>query len=308
MAAARDPAVSIAALRTPDDRFTDLPGYPFDPHYLSGIAGLRMHFVDEGARRGPVFLCLHGQPSWSYLYRKMIPVFAAAGRVIAPDLIGFGRSDKPVDEAAHSFDFHRNALLHLIEALDLANITLVCQDWGGLVGLTLPMAMPDRFSRLIVMNTALATGEASPGPGFEAWRAFNRSQPDLDIAALMQRATPILTKAEAAAYAAPFPDGRYKAAVRAFPDMLPATPDAPGAAISRAARDWWRQSWRGESYMAIGVHDHVITPAAMETLRTIIAGCPEPLRIEGGHFVQEWGVLVARAALAHFAAREKVTR
>ncbi|MEO7937251.1 MAG: haloalkane dehalogenase, partial [Burkholderiaceae bacterium] len=222
----------ISALRTPDERFHDLAGYPFEPHYIHGVSGLRMHFVDEGPRDGPVFLCLHGQPSWSYLYRKMIPLFAKAGRVIAPDLIGFGRSDKPVDESVHSFEFHRNALLALIETLKLTDITLVCQDWGGVLGLTLPMAMPDQFSRLIVMNTALATGETPPGAGFDAWRAFNRSQPDLDIAALMQRATPILSEAEAAAYAAPFPDARYKAAVRAFPDMLPTTLDAPGASIS----------------------------------------------------------------------------
>ena len=290
----------IRALRTPDACFVDLPGYPFDPHYLHGVAGLRMHFVDEGQRDGPVFLCLHGQPSWSYLYRKMIPVFAAVGRVIAPDLIGFGRSDKPADEAAHTFEFHRDSLLRLIEALDLKDITLVCQDWGGVLGLTLPMALPERFNRLIVMNTALATGETPPGPGFEAWRDFNRSQPDLDIAALMQRATPILTDAEAAAYAAPFPDGSYKAAVRAFPDMLPTTPDAPGAAISREARDWWRQSWRGESLMAIGLHDQVVTAASMEALRSIIARCPEPLRIDAGHFVQEWGTPIATAAIDHF--------
>jgi haloalkane dehalogenase len=158
----------IEALRTPDDRFTGLPGYDFAPHYLEQTNGLRMHYLDEGMSDQPVFLCLHGQPSWSYLYRKMIPVFAGHGRVIAPDLFGFGRSDKPIADEAYSFDFHRNALLELITALDLRDITLVCQDWGGILGLTLPMDMADRFSRLIVMNTALATGTMPMGPGFRA--------------------------------------------------------------------------------------------------------------------------------------------
>jgi haloalkane dehalogenase len=291
----------IEALRTPDDRFADLPGYDFAPHYVTPRDnGLRMHYLDDGAG-DDVFLCLHGQPSWSYLYRKMVPIFAKAGRVVAPDLIGFGRSDKPVDDAVHSFDFHRDMLLAFVEALDLTNITLVVQDWGGLLGLTLPMAMPERFARLIVMNTTLATGERSPGPGFEAWRAANRAQPDLDIAGLMAMASPILSPAECAAYAAPFPDQSYKAAVRRFPDMVPVAPDEPGAAISREAVVWWATEWSGPSFMAIGCQDIVIPPPAMEALRTVIRGCPEPLRIEqGGHFLQEWGDVVATAALASF--------
>ena len=290
----------IEALRTPDERFTKLPGYNFKPNYLEAGFGLRMHFIDEGAEPAPVFLCLHGQPSWSYLYRKMIPVFARSGRVIAPDLIGFGRSDKPVDEATHSFEFHRNTLLALIEQLDLKDITLVCQDWGGVLGLTLPMAMPERFARLIVMNTALATGETPPGPGFETWKAFNRSQPDLDVADLMKRVTPILSSEEAEAYAAPFPDVRYKAAVRAFPDMLPTTPDSPGAEISRAAKTWWQNSWTGKSFMAIGVQDQVVTPKGMEALQRVINNCPDPMRVEGGHFIQEWGAKIAEEALKSF--------
>jgi haloalkane dehalogenase len=294
----------IEALRTPEDRFADLPGFSFEPHYLPAAAdGLRMHYIDEGVALAgdPVFLCLHGQPSWSYLYRKMIPVFAEAGRAIALDLFGFGRSDKPIDQSVHSFDFHRASLIRFVEMLDLTNITLVCQDWGGLLGLTVPMEMPERFSRLIVMNTSLATGEMPPGPGFAEWQAFNRSQPDLDIAALMQRASPEISLSEAQAYAAPFPDARYKAAVRAFPDMVPSSPDAPGAATSRAARDWWSNQWQGQSFMAVGCQDRVITPAAMEFLRTCIRGCPAPMLIEdGGHFVQERGDEIAHAALASF--------
>ena len=293
----------IEALRTPDDRFADLPGYTFPPRYVD-LDGLRMHYIDEGPLDGPVFLCLHGQPSWSYLYRKMIPVFASAGRVIAPDLFGFGRSDKPVKDDIYTFEFHRASLLNLIDRLDLNDITLVCQDWGGILGLTLPMDRPGRFNRLVVMNTALGTGERPLGQGFEDWRAFNRSQPDMDVNALMQRATPILSSAEAAAYSAPFPDARYKAGVRRFPELVPANPDAEGAEISRRAARWWKEEWTGPSFMAIGAQDPVLTPAMMETLRATIRGCPEAMVIsDAGHFVQEWGEPIARAALAEFAKR-----
>lgn len=290
----------IEALRTPDERFQGLPGYDFAPNYVEHANGLSMHYLDEGGGDA-LFLCLHGQPSWSYLYRKMIPLLAPHGRVIAPDLFGFGKSDKPVDDAVYTFDFHRQSLVDLILALDLRNITLVCQDWGGLLGLTIPHAMPDRFGRLIVMNTGLGTGERPLGAGFEAWKAYNRSQPDMDIAALFKRGTSILSDAEAAAYAAPYPDIRYKGGVRRFPELVPPTPDAPGAAISREARDWWRDHWSGESFMAIGGSDPVITPDAMHALRATIRNCPEPLIIpEAGHFVQEWGDQVVPAALARF--------
>jgi haloalkane dehalogenase len=291
----------IAAKRTPDSQFENLPGYDYTPYYVEHENGLRMHYLDEGLRDGPTFLCLHGQPSWSYLYRKMIPVFAGAGRVIAPDLFGFGRSDKPVDDEAYTFEFHRNSLLELITSLDLHDITLVCQDWGGILGLTLPMAMPERFSRLIVMNTALATGLLPLGPGFEAWKAFNRSQPDLDVGALMGRATPILSPAEIAAYSAPFPDVAYKAGVRRFPELVPASPDAPGAAISRDAAHFWSNTWQGKGFMAVGAQDPVLTPKMMEGLRSQIRNCPPAMIVEdGGHFVQEWGGPIAKAALAHF--------
>lgn len=295
----------MEVLRTPDDRFADLPDYPFAPNYLNlpGDPPLRMHYLDEGSAGDgkPTFLCLHGQPSWSFLYRKMLPVLGQAGRVVAPDLIGFGKSDKPADDAFYTFSMHREKLLAFVDALDLTDICLVCQDWGGLLGLTLPMARPERFTRLIVMNTGLGTGDQPLGPGFEAWRAFNRSQPDLDVAALMQRATSILTDAEAAAYAAPFPEQSYKAGVRRFPDLVPAEPGADGAEVSREARNWWREEWLGESFMAVGCQDPVITPEAMDKLRAVIRGCPEPLRVEeAGHFVQEWGEPVARAALERF--------
>jgi haloalkane dehalogenase len=292
----------MKALRTPDERFADLQNYPFAPRYLEGAGGLRMHFLDEGPQEAPVALCLHGQPTWSYLYRKMIPAFLAAGcRVVAPDFFGFGRSDKPEDEAVYTFDFHRASIVALIEALDLQRITLVCQDWGGLIGLTIPMDMGRRFERLLVMNTALATGDVPLGEGFLAWRAFANSKPDMDIAALMKRAVPSLSDAEAAAYAAPYPDARYKSGVRRFPNLVPDRPDAGGAALSRRARDFWSKDWAGKSFMAIGMQDPVLGPPAMRMLRKIIRNCPPPLELpDAGHFVQEAGAAIVERAMASF--------
>ena len=293
----------IEALRTPDDRFTNLPGYRFAPHYLEDLPGyerLRLHYLDE--RPGnvkEVFLCLHGQPTWSYLYRKLIPLVTGAGyRVVAPDYFGFGRSDKPVDDAVYTFDFHRDSLLALIERLDLTNITLVCQDWGGLLGLTLPMAMPRRFSKLLVMNTALGTGDRPLTEGFLAWRAWCAKNPDMDVAKLMARACPELSPQEAAAYAAPYPDVRYKAGVRRFPQLVPDNPEAGGAALSRQARDWWRNDWQGKSAMVIGMTDPVLGPPVMRALAQAIRGCPPPIEVaEGGHFVQEWAPFFMPQAL-----------
>ena len=293
-------------LRTPDRRFESLPGFNFAPRYverLDGFEGLRMHYLDEGrADAAKTFLCLHGEPTWSYLYRKMIPVFTAAGhRVIAPDFFGFGRSDKPVDDATYTFDFHRDSLIRLIEHLALTDITLVVQDWGGLLGLTLPVDMPERIAGLIVMNTALGTGEVSLGQGFIDWRAYVKANPDLDVARLMGRACPHLGAAECDAYAAPFPDMRSKAGVRRFPEMVPDKPDMDGAALSRKARDFWQTAWLGQTFMAIGMQDHVLGPPAMRALQKQIRGCPEPMEIaEAGHFVQEWGAEVAAGALATF--------
>lgn len=289
----------IDALRTPDDKFTDLPDWPYEPRYFERPDGLRLHHVDEGPRQAKTFLCLHGQPTWSYLYRRMIPVFTAAGhRVVAPDFLGFGRSDKPTDETVYTFDFHREALLALIAALDLRNIVLVVQDWGGLIGLTLPMADPERFAALLVMNTTLGTGDAPLSQGFLDWRTFANRHPDMDIAGLMKRACPHLTMAEAAAYAAPFPDASYKAGVRRFPNLVPDRPDAGGAALSREARRFWRERWAGKSLMAIGMKDPVLGPPVMRALRGDIRNCPPPIEIaEGGHFVQEWGEPIAEAAV-----------
>ena len=290
-------------LRTPDSCFADLPGFPFDPHYvddLPGLDGCRIHYLDEGPADASVtWLCLHGQPTWSYLYRKMIPVFTAAGhRVVAPDLAGFGRSDKPVDDSIYSVEFHRNMLLAFIEHLDLRNIHLVCQDWGGLLGLTLPMEAPERYPAVLVMNTGLGTGDIPLGEGFLAWREFSRTHPDMDIAKLLKRSTPVLSDAEALAYAAPFPDVTYKAGVRQFPQLVPDRPDAPGAELSRTARTWWQEQWQGKSLMAIGMQDPVLGPPAMRYLHSIIRNCPPPIELaDAGHFVQEWGESVAAEAV-----------
>jgi haloalkane dehalogenase len=286
-------------LRTPDDRFQGLHGWAYAPFYHQRPDGLRLHYVDTGSRRPRrTWLCLHGQPTWSYLYRRMMPLFVMAGdRVIAPDFLGFGRSDKPAAESAYSFALHRQSLIELIEALDLDHIALVVQDWGGLIGLTLPMAMPERFDSLLVMNTTLATGEEPLSQGFLDWRAFSNRSPDMDIARLMKRACPHINDQEAAAYAAPFPDAAYKAGVRAFPNLVPDRPDTPGAALSRQARDFWRNAWTGKSLMAIGMKDPVLGPPVMRALHANIRNCPQPLEIaEGGHFLQEWGQSIARIA------------
>jgi len=293
-------------LRTPEERFQQLPGFQWDPCYitdLKGCEGLQMHYVDEGPRDAVhTFLCLHGEPTWSYLYRKMLPVFTSAGhRVVAPDLFGFGRSDKPIEEGVYTFDFHRNALLAFIERLDLTGITLVCQDWGGILGLTLPMAMPDRFARLLVMNTTLGTGDIQLSKGFVDWRAWVRKNPDLSAGRLMHLTCPHLSTEECAAYDAPFPDSTFKAGVRRFPELVPDHPDAPGAALSREARDWLRNQWTGPVFMAVGPKDPVLGPPVMAALRSDINGCPEPYaHPDAGHFVPEWGQEIATRALAAF--------
>jgi haloalkane dehalogenase len=267
---------------------SELPGFPFAPHYLAW-RDWRIHYLDEG-KGERTFLCLHGEPTWSYLYRKMIPGFLARGaRVVAPDLVGFGRSDKPADERLYTFDFHRAFLLGFIDALKLKRITLVVQDWGGLLGLTLPMDVP-QIEGLFVMNTTLGTGDVPLSEGFIAWRAYVAKNPDLACHKLMARACPHLSEAEAAAYEFPFQDSKSKAGVRRFPQLVPEKPDDPGAALSRKARDWLQKSWQGETFMAVGAKDPVLGLPVMQQLRGWIRGCPPPAVIEaGGHFLQEWG-------------------
>lgn len=294
------------ALRTPDERFASLPGHPWPPRYLSdlpSLAGLRLHYVDEGPPGAPrTWLCLHGNPAWSYLYRKMIPLFLAAGdRVVAPDLIGFGRSDKPKREAAHSFRWHREVLLELVERLDLHDVVLVVQDWGGLLGLTLPMAAEHRYAGLLVMNTMLGTGDQPLGAGFLAWRDMCAKNPEFGVGRLFARGNPHLSAAECAAYDAPFPDRGHRAALRAFPAMVPDHPDADGAAVSRQARNFWAQRWSGQTMMAIGAQDPVLGLPVMQGLRARIRGCPQPIVAErAGHFVPEHGAPIAQVAVGYF--------
>ncbi len=291
------------AMRTPDAQFDALPDFPWTPKYLEdlpGYEGLRMARIDEGpADADRVFLCLHGQPSWSFLYRHMIPVFIETGaRVVAPDLFGFGRSDKPVEDAWYTYNRHRLSLVALIEALDLRNVTLVVQDWGGILGLTIPQDMPERFDRLLVMNTVLGLGGGS-SEGFDAWRDYHRDKPDYDLAALFQRYVTGMTDDAAAAYAAPFPDARYRAGTRRFPFLVMTEPDMEGVDISRAAAKWWGTEWTGDSFMAMGEQDVLIPPRLMMRMHEILGVKRPPLSIpEAGHFVQEThGAIVAQAAL-----------
>lgn len=292
--------MTIDALRTPEERLADLPDFPYDSHFvddLPGYAGLRMAYIDEGPADAPVFLCLHGEPTWSYLYRKMIPVFLEAGyRVVAPDYFGFGRSDKPVADDDYTFDFHRGSLVALVDRLGLSGVSLVVQDWGGLLGLTLPVTHPELVGRLLIMNTGLGVG-TTPSKGFVAWRDFVATTPDLDVGQLMARAEPSLSEEEAAAYRAPFPGPQFKAGVRRFPQLVPTSPEADGVEISLAAAAWWARQWQGPTFMAVGVKDPVLGPKVMERMRSIINGCPEPMLVDVGHFVQEAGAPIARAAL-----------
>jgi tRNA(adenine34) deaminase len=299
------------ALRTPDSAFANLPGYPWPPNYQSdllALGGLRQHYLDEGMRVGrggsreagqTTYLCLHGNPSWSYIFRKMIPVLLASGaRVVAPDMPGFGKSDKPKKDAAHSFTWHRQILLEFVEKLDLQNIVLVVQDWGGLLGLTLPMAAPARYRGLLVMNTMLACGDAPLSAGFLGWRDMCAKNPAFDIARLFARGNPQMTPEECAAYMAPYPDAGHRAATRAFPAMVPEFADSDGAAVSREAREFWRTQWQGQTLMVVGGADPVLGAPVMAALRATIRNCPDPLVLpEAGHFVQEHGEQIAAAAV-----------
>lgn len=305
------------ALRTPDAAFERLPGYPWQPRYISdlpALGGLRMHYLDEtgaakedgqGARGERLtYLCLHGNPSWSYLYRKMIPVFLQAGhRVVAPDLIGFGKSDKPKKDSFHTFSTHRQILLELVERLDLTNIVLVVQDWGGLLGLTLPMAAKQRYRGLLAMNTTLACGDVTLSAGFLAWREMCAKNPEFDVARLFARGNPHMSAEECAAYNAPFPDPGHRAALRAFPLRVPEFMDSDGAAVSRQAREFWQSQWSGQTLMAVGSADPVLGVPVMQALRARIRGAQDsPLMLlpEAGHFVQEHGAEIAAEAVRLF--------
>ena len=276
-------------LRTPDDRFEGLPGWAFAPRYLE-LGGLRMHYVDEGPRDAAVVLLLHGEPSWSYLYRKLIPVITAAGlRALAPDLIGFGRSDKPSQREAYSYQSHMDWLGGFVAAVGLRDVTLVCQDWGGLLGLRMVGENPGLFARVVAANTFLPTGDATPGPAFLAWRKYSQEVPDFHVGGIVRGGCATKPGPEiVAAYDAPFPDDRYKAGARQFPVLVPITPDDPAAAANRAA---WASLEKFEKPFLTAFSDQDAITRGMEApLQKRIPGAqgqPHVTIAGGGHFLQE---------------------
>jgi haloalkane dehalogenase len=276
-------------LRTPDERFANLPGYPFPPHYVE-VDGLRIHYVDEGPRDAAPVLMLHGEPSWSYLYRKMIPIVAAAGqRAVVPDLVGFGRSDKPVRREDYTYQRHVDWVRGLIEQLDLRSITLVCQDWGGLIGLRLAAEHGERFSRIVAANTFLPTGDIAPGDAFLAWQKYSQETPDFHVGGIVRGACVTdLSPEVIAAYDAPFPDDRYKAGARQFPMLVPTSPNDPAAAANRTAWEVLRH-WRKPFLTSFSDSDP-ITRGADRLLQEAIPGAtgqPHTTIVGAGHFLQE---------------------
>ena len=297
--------VRPGVLRTPDERFADLPDFPFQPHYQE-VAGYRMHFLDEGPPDGQPILLVHGEPTWCYLYRKMIPVLTAAGyRCIAPDLIGFGRSDKPVDRAVHSYKFHVDAVAALVAALDLHNCTLFGQDWGGLIGLRVAAENEARFARIVTSNTGLPTGEERITPAFLVWKKMSQQmldRGDMPIGALV--ATSTKTPAVQQAYDAPFPEKRFKAGPLMLPQLVPVTPDDPATAANKQAWEVLRK-WQKPFLTAFGDADP-ITRGADQLFQREVPGCqhqPHATIAGAGHFIQEThGEELARKIVTFMAA------
>ncbi len=291
----------METLRTPDERFDHLPGWPFAPRYVD-VLGVRMHYVDEGPPEAAPVLMLHGEPSWSYLYRKMIPIVAAAGhRVIAPDLVGFGRSDKPAARGDHTYARHVAWTTAFVQALDLRRVTLVCQDWGGLIGLRLAAENEDRFARIVAANTMLPTGDQQMPEAFFAWQRFSQAAPELKIADIVQHGceTPLAPEV-LAAYDAPFPDERYKEGARQFPTLVPSRPDDPATPANRKA---WEVLMRWNKPFLTAFSDgDPITRGGDLLLRAAIPGAKGQAHatLEGaGHFLQEdRGEDFARAVVA----------
>ncbi|MGZ8254444.1 MAG: haloalkane dehalogenase [Burkholderiaceae bacterium] len=285
----------MKALRTPDEHFQKLPGYSFEPHYAEipdGEGGaLRVHYIDEGPREArDRLLLMHGEPSWCYLYRKMIPILVAAGhRVIAPDLVGFGRSDKPDKRTDYTYQRHVDWMTSFIEAIDLQHATLVGQDWGGLIGLRLAAEHPDRFAHIVAANTFLPTGDRPAGEAFLRWQQFSQNTPNFDAGWIVNSGcTTDLSDEIKAAYNAPFPDDSYKEGARQFPLLVPTSPDDPAAPANRKA---WEvlNKWQKPFLCAFGDSDPVTrggdrafmaaVPGTKNQPHTTIAG--------GGHFIQE---------------------
>ena len=276
-------------LRTPDERFRDLSDYEFEAHYVD-IDEMRMHYVDEGPADAPPVLLMHGEPSWSYLYRHMIPPIASAGlRAIAPDLIGFGKSDKPAAQSDYNYEMHVAWMLQFLEKLNLKNITLVCQDWGSLIGLRLAAENEERFDRIVLANGGLPTGDQVMPKVFRIWRAFARFSPWFPIGRIVQSGTvSTLPPDVIAAYDAPFPNSTYKAGARAFPKLVPTTPDDPAASANRAAWEVFSK-WQKPFLTAFSNRDP-ITRGADQAFLELVPGAkdqPHTTIRNAGHFLQE---------------------
>jgi haloalkane dehalogenase len=278
----------MPVIRTPDERFSKLPGFPFAAHYVQ-VNGVRIHYVDEG--KGEAILCLHGEPSWSFLYRKMIAAMSTEHRVIAMDFIGFGRSDKFTEREAYTFKMHLGTLEGFIKAMDLKRITVVVQDWGGLIGLAGVAHRPDRFARLVIMNTGLPTGKGKPGEAFLAWRSYAETHPDMEIgrSILGGMAHPERITGEiVAAYEAPFPDVRYKVGAAVWPLLVPISPDDPASAEMRYTREVLSK-WDKPALVMFSDKDP-ITGGGEKFFRSLIPTAndqPEIMIRDAGHFLQE---------------------
>ena len=296
-------------LRTDDARFEGLPDFDFAPHYVeiddTDGGHLRVHYLDEGPQDGEAVLVMHGEPTWCYLYRHMIPVFAEAGhRVLAPDLVGFGRSDKPAKRSDYTYQRHVDWMTDWLRRVDARGITLVCQDWGGLIGLRLLAAMPERFKRLVVATTALPTGDQPMSEAFRAWRAFSQTVEPFDSGRIVYGGTESkITPEEVAAYNAPFPDERYLAGARMFPMLVPDGPEDPAAGPNRAA---WNvlSGLKLPVLTAFGAQDKVMAGVEKVFQRMMpgAAGQDHVIFDGAGHFLQEdVGPELARAAVAFMA-------
>jgi haloalkane dehalogenase len=284
----------MKVLRTPDERFDGLPDFPYEPHYLmvpDGEGGrLRIHYVDEGPKDADPVLMMHGEPSWSFLYRKMIPIFLEAGyRAVAPDLVGFGRSDKPADRSDYTYNRHVEWMNAWLEEADLKRITLVCQDWGGLIGLRLLAAHPERFARAVVANTGLPTGDFPISKAFLQWRKFSVEVPEFNVGAIINMGTlSDLPEEILGAYNAPFPDETYKEGARIFPSLVPIAPDDPAAPANRQA---WEVLSRFEKPFLTAFSDgDPITRGGEQIFQKRVPGAqgqPHTVIQGGGHFLQE---------------------
>jgi haloalkane dehalogenase len=281
----------VEVLRTPEERFADIPGFPYEPRYAELDGGLRVAYVDAGPADGETVLLLHGEPSWSFLYRRMIPVLTDAGlRVVAPDLVGFGRSDKPARPEDYSYARHVEWMRQaLFDRLDLRDLTLVCQDWGGLIGLRLVAEHPDRFARVVVANTGLPTGDHPMSQAFLAWQRFSQESPRFEVGRIVANGTVGgLAPEVVAAYDAPFPDDSHKAGARAFPALVPTRPDDPAAAANRAA---WEVLARWEKPFLTAFSDgDPITGGGDRVFQKVVPGARGMAHTTlpgGGHFLQE---------------------